>query len=538
MLQSGMSNPPSLLRNPGQCIKYGRPLLGAPRPHYRRHLGPTRVICGEEKVAKDVKKALMKARKSLKKSLCRIEKELGEEASTMDMATESDDGSMSMIYAAQKELYERELARWDEERKMWDEREQALLSEMQRLQGIVVKLASRGSQSPVDVSQESAAQTAPTYPAPETMTAGTESPDASTEAPQFFGSTSAVQDESVSSVAASMSAAFAAVNQGDVLSDNFPDLHKELEESFMENRAGSTIILEDYPQTSGEGASDAEIEVMKSPPTGPPPDLVEGDDDIYWVCKLHQSLEKKGFFCGEEDCEDFIFAQGTTTALLSFQACEGLTETGIADEETWIALLGDEAREAFSRGKVTPETGEADAKVTSDTSGTESNNAMKNLTDTDGTGGNGAGQLNHTEVHQVEDGIATTHGLKMDPKLPTSKGGWPVIQESDGGKEVHALHICLENNGFHCGDDDMNWWYFGDDTATAVKTFQACNGLPESGRCNEQTWLALLGEDANSDVLKEITSDNSYDEDRTAQGAHTGGVWLLGEQRWEKGEKF
>lgn len=44
--------------------------------------------------------------------------------------------------------------------------------------------------------------------------------------------------------------------------------------------------------------------------------------------------------------------------------------------------------------------------------------------------------------------------------------------DTDGGREVHALHVALSAQGYNCGDDDMRWWMFGDTTVAALKTFQ------------------------------------------------------------------
>lgn len=528
MLQTRMSDPCSLIRGSGKYLGYQRTWPGASRVQCR-------VVC-ENGDAKQMRKALKKARRSVKESLRRIDKGLGGETGEMDVVAEQEEASTSAIFAAQKELYDRELERWDQERKMWDEREQALLCELQRLQGLVIDLASRGDQPQIypHQYQESAAQSDSLSAEPEQEVKGAKNSSAGTKAPQFFDSNSAFEDGSVSTVAASMSAAFAAVDQGDVLSDNFGELQKNLEENFSGNGQKSNVASEDSQTVSGEGASDAPVEVVKSPPTGPPPELVEGDDDIYWVSKLQQALEKKGFYCGEQDCEDYFFAEGTSNALLSFQACEGLTETGTADKETWIALLGEEARDFYSERNVTDEQGAVVTEVTGDTSEIANVDGTEDFSETDSRDENGAGKVNQTEELQTEESTPINPVLKVDPTLPKSQGGWPVLQESDGGKEVHALHVCLEKNGFHCGDDDMNWWFFGDDTIAALKTFQACNGLPESGSCNEKTWLTLLGENAKPDDLQEMVGDSSYDEDRAAQGPNTGGVWLLGEQRWEK----
>ena len=32
--------------------------------------------------------------------------------------------------------------------------------------------------------------------------------------------------------------------------------------------------------------------------------------------------------------------------------------------------------------------------------------------------------------------------------------------------------LCLDNAGFYCGEEDMQWWQFGDMTRNALLTFQ------------------------------------------------------------------
>lgn len=52
---------------------------------------------------------------------------------------------------------------------------------------------------------------------------------------------------------------------------------------------------------------------------GPLPTLAVGNDDIFWMHQLQSSLVKQGYFCGEDETEDFVFASGTESAVLSFQ---------------------------------------------------------------------------------------------------------------------------------------------------------------------------------------------------------------------------
>ena len=51
---------------------------------------------------------------------------------------------------------------------------------------------------------------------------------------------------------------------------------------------------------------------------------------------------------------------------------------------------------------------------------------------------------------------------------------WTVLREGDGGRHVHELQVALVQQGFWPGEDDMQWWQFGDATCSAVQTFQVC----------------------------------------------------------------
>lgn len=59
----------------------------------------------------------------------------------------------------------------------------------------------------------------------------------------------------------------------------------------------------------------------RAPPAGQ-------DDDLYWMNQLHTILVGKGFYPPDEEIEALIFAEGTQSALMYFQAAEGIPETG------------------------------------------------------------------------------------------------------------------------------------------------------------------------------------------------------------------
>ena len=48
-----------------------------------------------------------------------------------------------------------------------------------------------------------------------------------------------------------------------------------------------------------------------------------GVDDIFWVNQLHAGLVREGYYAGEEEMEEWIFGDGTQSALLTYQVWSG-----------------------------------------------------------------------------------------------------------------------------------------------------------------------------------------------------------------------
>ena len=65
---------------------------------------------------------------------------------------------------------------------------------------------------------------------------------------------------------------------------------------------------------------------------------------------------------------------------------------------------------------------------------------------------------------------------------------WPVIRYADSGKDVTALQLLLQYRGLNLTADGQ----FGNQTYTAVSTFQQNNGLTVDGIAGENTLLALV----------------------------------------------
>lgn len=293
---------------------------------------------------------------------------------------------------------------------------------------------------------------------------------------------------------------------------------------------------------------------------GPPPPLSLGADDIFWVNQLHTALVDAGFYPGDEDIDDFYFGDSTQSAVLSFQACSSLSETGAVDDATWRMLLGNDLSLKQSRDLTEDQFMDAGEPSSSYSSSSTTTSSMKSVVEKKPFAE--FFRTPHQEttvVNQVveDDAIIDGHSIEerenskeisfVEVKRTSiqhtssvavssvSRDTWPTLIDGDGGRDVHSLHVALQNAGYSTSEDDTRWWQFGDSTMNALKTFQACNGLPESGVCDAITWMALLGKDATPNDLGVLVSGDSDDEDL---GDTQGKVWLIGEQRWEDRKKL
>jgi hypothetical protein len=431
---------------------------------------------------------------------------------------------------------EREQRRWDQERAAWRAREAALLQELAETRKALVALAlaaaaSNGGGGATGAAAAAAAAAATTTAASSAAPAPASSPNAPAWAELFdqvgggggepsvtskpaaeAAEASAADDDDdadeearvSSSIAAAMSAAMAAVQEMDVLSS---ETDVFLASALSGGGRGSSssapslaapAAAETTNTTASAATAPPPVETPRGDPQGPPPVLSAGDDDIYWMDRLHTALAAAGFYPPDEEVESWLFGPGTTTALLTFQACGSLPETGCADEPTWRALLGDE---------------EVDRRIEAE-------------------GGGGAAAA---EAPAAPAPAAPVAPLSSSPPAAAREPTWPIVAEMDGGRAVHRLQLALSAAGFHCGEDEMQWWQFGGTTLESLRTFQACGGLPETGVTCARTWRALLGPDARpEDLERPVEKDEgTYDEDLTL-AAGEGRVWLLGEQRWAR----
>ena len=135
-----------------------------------------------------------------------------------------------------------------------------------------------------------------------------------------------------------------------------------------------------------------------------------------------------GFYCGEDEDDAFFFGPGTASALMTYQACNGLSETGIADEATWAALgVGAGGRTAEDDSPAAPATP---------------------------SGSNGASASQSSSFGGLFDGLLTVRsgetagGAAASPApgsaasdAPPQYTKWPILREGDGERAVHTLQV-------------------------------------------------------------------------------------------------
>ena len=229
------------------------------------------------------------------------------------------------------------------------------------------------------------------------------------------------------------------------------------------------------------------------------PAVTVGCDSIQIMELLHAKLEEKGFYCADDEREDWYFGESTQNAVMSFQASNGLTENGSVTAKEWEVLLEGETDFVWEE------------------------------MDEDGL------------VVDLEAAPSAGEAPASPPTVDAGVGpsGFPMLREGDGGKHVRLLQLALDRKGYCVSDDELEFWMFGDTTENALKTFQACSGMPESGVVDEEVWSKLCegmeGEVCSVEYMEEKTSGTSeaeeadpYNIDRAKQG-----VFLLGEGRYE-----
>ena len=428
-------------------------------------------------------------------------------------------GREAALWDRQERLWAREMARWDAERAASDARERALLAALASLQTELTRVTALLPGG--DAAAAAVAAAATPAPAAEVHRA----PAAPLSEP------AAPARAAAPTFADHLAAAKAAVENGDVLADELGG-HGEL---LGRGAAAPPPAAAPVPPPPPPPPPPAAAPPSSRPPWEvTPPTLAQGSDDLFWVNALQNGPDAAALHCGDDEAKDFYFGPGTCAALETFQAIAGLPETGVADMDTWRALLGDALNDlrppdadvvaaadavAAARAAPPPPPSPPVPPPPGDSVMVETWSEHR-VTMEPGPHG--------VRVTETEVDAAAVIVTRSPPRA-----AWPILREGDGGRHVHELQVALNRAGFHCGDDDEQWWQFGDATYSALLTFQACSSLPESGVVDAATWVALLGPDATPEDGAALSAGDGTDDDMLGH-QHDGAVYLVGEQRWAR----
>ena len=521
--------------------------------------------------------------------------------------TNSVSGMQADLFAMQRLVLQDALSAHNDDRDRWHQREAQLQDQIRHLTDEIATLAKIALQSSTASTISTSPPLAPTS-VPTAATTTPSSPTYTSRPPTPTSTTRTTATHDSSSTSSDLHRALSALDAGmDVLSPAFDDMLITKKTTTTTTPATPTTTSTSVTPASTPtpavstastplGVEDLGLGALPAgtvTPDGPPPLMKEGDDDIFWMHQLHSALAAAGYYVVDEDLEFWMFGESTTSCVMTFQACSKLPETGIVDEAEWRLLLGDDlvpkkwgASESSdpvldAMDKVIDQ-GAISTTGTSTTAAAAATPAAPSLdpsipvdrvsaADTFFyTFGNG-GMETETETEtfttrRSATSNSITSSTRWNPKEESTRDDhlddaaiacakelsskdlahvWPVLREGDGGVLVLKLQLLLRHAGFYPDDDDTRWWQYGDSTVEAVKFFQACSSLPETGTVAEPTWRALLQADGmsdydtvNAEVILQVEARNedeeSFETDLAAMNdPNHERVFLMGEQRWE-----
>lgn len=194
------------------------------------------------------------------------------------------------LWQRQEALWQQQLAHWQHERDSFIQREQALLAHIEQLHSHLTALATAHMQS--------------------NRTAGSINYDFD-DVPV----TASGEDRQATRAVAEMLANTASTDW-----QTSAGLPPTATKSSGTTNVPLTGVQPTEPAPASSAAEqDSSTSTSALTPQGPPPPLSLGSDDIYWVHQLQAGLMAEGYYCGEEEMEDFIFETGTESAVLAFQ---------------------------------------------------------------------------------------------------------------------------------------------------------------------------------------------------------------------------
>lgn len=233
-----------------------------------------------------------------------------------------------------------------------------------------------------------------------------------------------------------------------------------------------------------------------------------GDEDKY-VTELQDKLSELGYFNGTTTG---YFGTVTQQAVIDYQSAEGLKVDGKAGPQTLKSLMGSDY--SIPSDRFVKKDDVVVGTYYPGDKGDEISNLQKALEDLEYyeyskiTGYYGPITTTAVERFQrtndlIEDGIAGPVTLGL---LYSGDAKYFCIYPGDRGDDVIELQTRLSELGYYTYGKITG--YFGTITTTALKEFQAHNGLSADGKAGKLTRAVLF-----SDTAKPFDGNNKTDDD-------------------------
>ena len=278
----------------------------------------------------------------------------------------------------------------------------------------------------------------------------------------------------------------------------------------------------------------------------------QGEDDIYLMATMQSCLNDAGFWAGRRTRLTFTSDRAPPTRCVTSRRARSAGDRRVRRRDVG-ALLGAEryawgpppgavgfeeasdaaAAAASAAGDVRRRRRPASLSAAAASAKAWSETAVTALVEDEDASASGREDLWGDEKSRNKkafDDLARRE--KSDPSGLKNAKKWPVLRPEDGGWETHKLQVLLDEQGYYSGEEDMEYWFFGVTTTNALGTFQASNGIPDTGLTCADTWRVLLGEERFAmevTAALETVGDGEFPLDLSRQDR----VFLLGENRFE-----
>ena len=180
------------------------------------------------------------------------------------------------------------------------------------------------------------------------------------------------------------------------------------ESSSVEDLSAVEGLSTSTSASSAKGNDKSKEELLSTMPS-----ITVGCDDIQLMSLLHTKLEERGFYCTDEETEDWYFGESTQNAVMAFQASQGLTENGSVTRKEWEILLENEEHFSF---KEEPQ-----------------------LTEAQGQGQGESESESESGETEAKTSSSSDRMLGLED--------FPMLREGDGGNHVRLLQLALDKRG-------------------------------------------------------------------------------------------